>query len=286
MKSIFLFFLVLFSRNTFAFQYELRGSLGKDPKTQKEIGFSMNWSEQNGVCRGTYEDQSYIGSGILRGINGVSGRLFVITSRGLDKNIRTMILATSNLKVEKGEASVPISFTIRDAKGNPLGTKLASAKLIQGNSASKIAQLQEEPCQDGFGELAGFCGVYSGLITETSDSQNRCDLLSASKVKLVFDENGELGLVLGDVSEILQTPIHRVGRIFINPSSRRVDLLTRGCRELVGTRFDKDDCKILNIQGVFSLFQNIKHFVGKYSILDEKTTQSCTYSLTLEQKLE
>jgi len=169
----------------------------------------MNWSEQSGVCRGTYEDQSYIGSGILRGVNGVSGRLFVITSRGLDKNIRTMILATSNLKVDKGEASVPISFTIRDAQGNPLGTKLASAKLISGNSASKIAQLQEEPCQDGFGELSGFCGVYSGLITETSDSQNRCDLLSALVVikMTVKDLIFKVSLVYFKISNILLVSI-------------------------------------------------------------------------------
>lgn len=286
MKSWMLILILFFSTNTFAFQYELSGSLGKDPKTQKEISFSMNWSELNGVCRGTYEDQSYIGSGILRGVNSASGRLFVITSRGLDKNIRTMILASSNLKIDKGEASVPISFTIRDDQGNPLGTKISSAKLISGSVSSKTAQLQEEPCQDGFGELAGFCGVYSGLVSETSDSQNRCDLLSSSKVKLVLDENGELGLVLGDISEILQTPIHRIGRIFINPSSRRVDLLTRSCRELIGTRFDKDDCKRLNIQGVFSLFQNSRHFVGQYSIVDEKTNQSCTYSLTLQEKLD
>jgi hypothetical protein len=142
-----------------------------------------------------------------------------------------------------------------------------------------------EKCREGFGELAGHCGFYSGMISEQVDAQNKCDLLSFKKMKLVFDENGEIGLALGDLSDIISAPIQRIGRIFYSPDSKRINLLSRACRKLDGTLFRTDECKRLGLDGNFSDLGPTKHFQGLYTITSEKTNEFCRYSLSVDLEI-
>ena len=79
--------------------------------------------------------------------------------------------------------------------------------------------------------------------------------------------------------------MHRVGRIFVDPNSTRIDLISRVCRPLNGTSFGGDDCKRLNLAGTFNIVKEGKHFSGRYTILDEKTNESCRYSLSMNQAM-
>jgi hypothetical protein len=121
------------------------------------------------------------------------------------------------------------------------------------------------------------------MFSEELDSNKKCNLLAFSATRLVLDENGELGLILGETSTIVSTPFHRIGRIFTNTDSERIDVLSRDCRALPGTTFGGDNCKRMNLSGTFSKIRNIKHFSGDYLIIDEKTNERCRYNLSMDQ---
>lgn len=213
------------------------------------------------------------------------GRIFVVTFPKEIKGVRTITFLGSDLKNDKGAVSIPMSVVLRDANGKPVNTNSIEANLV-GGPTNRVAQKQEATgCQEGFGSLAGYCGVYSGMLTEEADANNKCDLLSFPNSRLILDQNAEIGLSLGELSEIVNPPIHRIGRLFTDPDSMRIDLTSRSCRPLPGTKFQGDDCKRLNIAGIFSVLKDVKHFLGYYTISDEKTNELCRYRLSMELAL-
>lgn len=282
-----LFWMTLFlGFNAFAQtqQYQLKGTLAEPKKGQTPIEFTLEWSEAEGIITGVYQDSYYTQKAQAKGIVGELGRLFIVTLPEESKGMRSLTLVTSELKGEKGAALIPVSFIFRDEKGNPIMTASTEANL-SGKTAEVVAQRQEDSrCQDGFGSLAGLCGVYSGILTEQDDSKNRCDLLSIKNTKLIFDENGELGLALGETSGLVATPLHRIGRIFTDPDSTNIEVMSRNCRVLEGTSFAVGDCKRLVLEGRFSEVKNKKHFSGSYTIINETTNQTCRYSLSMDRE--
>jgi hypothetical protein len=189
------------------------------------------------------------------------------------------------MKNNKGTDTIPVSVVLRDENGKPVNTNSIEVNFVV-MPARRVAQRQEASgCQEGFGVLAGFCGMYSGMLTEEMDANKKCDLLAFSNSRLILDENAEMGLALGELSEIVNPPIHRIGRIFTDPESMRVDLTSRSCRPLMGTTFNGDDCKRMNLVGEFSFEKNVKHFLGYYSIINEKTNELCRYRLSMDQTL-
>jgi hypothetical protein len=277
--------LLLFSLTFSAFaaeQYQLKGSLGINAATKKNIEFTLNWQENGNVANGTYSDNLYTSSTAAKGVVGDLGRIFVVTLPKEVGRVRTITILGPSMSGEKGAALVPVSVVLRDSKGRPVTTTSIEANLI-GLTSKVVAQKQEEAiCQEGFGELAGYCGEYIGMISEERDTQQNCDLLSFSGRRLIFDLNAEIGLALGESSTIVAIPIHRIGRVLADPQSRRVDLISRKCHSLTGIKFASDNCKRLNLSGVFSIVNDLKHFSGDYTITDEKTNASCRYNLSMD----
>jgi len=264
-------------------QYELKGSLGINVSTKNNIEFSIKWSEKEGIVTGSYTDNFYTNSAAVKGVSGDLGRIFIVTLPEEAKGVRTISFLGPDLKGMKGSALIPISVILRDETGKPVSASTIEANLI-GKTEKMVAQKQEEAsCQEGFGELAGYCGVYTGMFSEEVDSNKKCNLLAFSATRLVLDENGELGLILGETSAIISNPVHRIGRILTNPGSERIDVLSRECRTLPGTTFSGDDCKRINLSGTFSKIRNIKHFSGDYLIINEKTNERCRYNLSMDQ---
>lgn len=277
-------FLGLLSINGLAqtYDYQLKGSLGNDPGKQNNISFTLSWNEKNGKAEGVYQDNFYVKSAPAKGITGELGRIFVVTFPSEIKGVRTISFLSSDLKGSKGSALIPVSVSLRDEKGNPIKTVGVEANLSSASS-TLLAQRQEAPgCQEGFGNLAGYCGSYKGILSEEIDTKNRCDLLAFNSARLIMDENSELGLVLGESSEILTPPVHRIGRLFYNPGSASVDLMSRSCRQLPGTKFGSDDCKRLSLTGTFSENNRVKHFTGQYTIINERTNESCRYTISMD----
>ena len=277
--------LLLFSLTLSAFgaeQYQLKGSLGINAATKKSIEFSLHWQENGKTANGTYSDNLYSDSTNAKGVVGELGRIFIVTLPKEINRVRTITILTPSISGLKGAALVPISLVLRDSKGRPVTTTSIEANLI-GLTEKIVAQKQEEAsCQEGFGELAGYCGVYTGMISEERDSQNKCDLLSFSNSRLILDLNAEIGLALGESSDIVAIPVHRIGRLFADPESRSVDLISRKCHSLSGIKFPSDNCKRLNLSGVFSIVNGMKHFSGDYTITDEKANATCRYNLSMD----
>lgn len=264
--------------------YQLKGTLSETKKGQTPVEFNLEWTESEGKLSGVYQDDYYTQKAQARGIVGELGRLFIVTLPQDSKGIRSLTIVTSELKGKKGAALIPVSLIFRDEKGNPIMTASTEANLL-GKTTELVAQRQEESrCQEGFGSLAGLCGIYGGMITEQDDAKNKCDLLSFKNSKLVFDENGELGLALGETSGLVATPLHRIGRIFTDPDSTNVEVMSRSCRALEGTGFAIDDCKRLVLEGRFTEENKKKYFSGSYTIIDEKTNETCRYTLSLDRE--
>lgn len=277
------FFILFLSFSAFsADSYQLKGSLDTNDSTQKNIEFTLSWTEKEDLASGTYSDNFYSQSATLKGIAGKLGRVFIVTLPKEVNRVRTITFLGPSLNGDKGAALIPFSVILRDSKGRPTSTKSIEANLI-GLPQMVVAQKQEEePCQEGFGVLAGYCGIYTGMMSEESDTQNKCDLLKFSNSRLILDNNAEVGLAFGESSSIIAIPVHRIGRVLESPESTRIDLLSRKCHSLTGISFPSDNCKRLNISGVFSTVNNVKHFAGDYTVIDEVTNASCRYNLSMD----
>lgn len=265
-------------------QFELKGSLGTNVTANKKINFNLKWMEKDGKAAGTYSDNFYAKSATVRGISGDLGRIFIVTFPQKNRGVRSITFLASDFQDNISKEPIPLSAVLRDEKGKPVSTSVIEATLIPP-PVRRVAQRQvASECQEGFGLLANYCGTYSGMITEEVDS-NKCDLLSYPNIRLVLDTNAEIGLSLGDVNEIVTPPVHRIGRLFTDPESTRIDVTSRSCRPISGTTFNGDNCKRLNLSGNFSLLKNVRHFTGFYSIIDEKNNDYCRYRLSMDQML-
>jgi hypothetical protein len=281
MKAFFLLFLIYSSYSIAEEVYELQGNIDGG-KTTSAIKFTLNWKEENGIAKGTYRDNYYSTKAtILRGIAGQNGRIFIATLPDIINGVKTISFLSSDLKTQSGTKKIPVSVVLRDEKGNPVTTTTVNGDLSGFNT--RLAQRQEaHGCNEGFGVLAGYCGEYQGIMREDLDTNKRCDLTSYPNLKLVIDQNAEVGFVLGEPNALVNPPVHVIGRLTANTSSSNVDILGRQCRPLMGTTFPGDNCKRLNLTGSFSVAENTRHFSGKYTIIDEKLNQICTYGLSLD----
>ncbi len=294
MKSLLISFGLLLSLGVFAEEpkYQIKGSLGANPEDKnKNIDFTLTWSEKDGKLSGTYEDTYYSPRVPIRGITGPLGRIIVIPLPEVSKGIKTISFLGSDLKTPKDSTKIFLGTVIRDEKGNPV-----KSRTVEGNLAvlappappkpapPSVAQRQEEaPCREGVGLLAGYCGDYAGMLTEEEDTKNKCDLLKNTNAHLLLEDSAEISLVLGTPNAVVENPTHRIGRVRFDPENTDVDVMSRSCRPIEGTTFKGDNCKRLALIGSFSQNENTRHFAGTYTIVDENTNESCRYSLSMDQ---
>lgn len=283
MRKSFLFLaLLLFSFTALARseQYLLKGSYMLDSSLNKPVEFSLVWAEDDGEIKGHYSDNYFTKRADLTGDDGKEGRTFKVVLPDVKRGVRSLNILTSVAGATKAGTTIPVSVITRDANGNPLTNAEVKGNLSQ---TRMIAQRQEEECREGFGALSGFCGIYEGLIAENVDRQNKCNLLFADAVRLELDPAANLTLYMGQVEEIFTTPGHLIGRVPSNHGSNRIDVMSRACRNLPGIESKNDFCKRLNLVGQFTVTGNRKHFSGTYTIFDEGTKNTCSYTLSMDQ---
>lgn len=279
---IFLFLFALsfnsFSQN--AFQYQFKGTYKLKTSDKKPIEYTLRWSEKEGKISGEYSDNFFINTASVKGDQGDLGRNFIVELPAIKDGVKSITFLTSKVKAESTGTTVPISIVTRDRRGNPLTTSKGNTSFV---TLYSVAQRQEErPCQEGLGVLGGYCGMYSGLISEVQDRRNRCNLLFADTVKLELQPDAMVVLHIGSADELLNSPVHEVGRVPSNPESPVVDIMSRTCRPLEGVNSSGDTCKELNLRGEFSTVGERKHFKGIYSIKEENTNNLCRYSLSMD----
>jgi hypothetical protein len=284
MKLLVLIFLSLFNSLTLAqYEYQLNGSYEiKEGKKSNPVEFSLRWSEKNNLISGHYKDNHYAEKGIeASGSVDNLGRLFKVKLPNERGGVQSISVLTSQKKIDDTATSVPISVITRDSEGSPVTTKGIAANLV---GLSTVAQRQEEPCEEEFGALAGFCGIYEGVISEEFDPADDCDLMTRPAIRLELNPEGSFLLHLDRLSEIVETPYHAIGRIRANPESTLVDVLSRTCRSLEGIDYPGDNCKRLNLRGSFTSEGDDRSFEGTYTIVDELTDRRCRYRLSVESR--
>lgn len=245
------------------------------------VNYSLNWSEEGEVLKGTYQDDYFKVEGKVSGTKNETGRNFLITFMDKTKGVKSISILSSLAGASYTATTIPVSLVTRDEQGNPLEITKSSSQIVSVNPI--LAQKQEEAalCREGFGQLQGYCGLYQGTITEEVDRENQCNLLFAEAVRLELDFAGELNLYLGLRTGVVDIPYHQIGRIPSNPESLSIDVLSRTCAPLSGTSFANDNCKRLHLIGRFSIRDNTRHFTGVYSMTDELTNNVCRYSLSM-----
>ena len=279
---IFFFMVLLFSFAALARteQFQIKGSYQLDSSINRPVEFSLSWAEEEGQIKGSYSDNYFSKRADVIGEDAKEGRIFKVVLPEIKRGVRSINILTSVIGAKKAGTTIPVSIITRDAKGNPLTNAELQGKLSQ---TRMVAQKQEEECREGFGALAGYCGVYEGLIAENVDRQNKCNLLFADAVKLEFDPAANLTLYLGPIEKIFTTPGHLIGRVPSNPASNRIDIMSRSCRNLPGIESKNDFCKRLNLTGEFTMIGQRRHFSGTYTIFDEGTKNTCSYTLSMDQ---
>lgn len=265
------------------YQYELKGAYQLNVTGQRPVAYTLKWSEVKGDIQGSYSDEFFTRSTRVSGEGSDIGRTFIIRLPEERAGVKSITLLSSMANPKQTATAIPISLITRDKLGNPLNT----VKLTSNFTASSpvlAAQLQEESrCIEGFGVLAGYCGVYAGTLTEQRDRRNRCNLLFADAVRFELDNDGMAFLHLGEVNELITTPGHSIGRIPVNPQKNSIDLMGRYCGPLAGVNSSSESCKIMHLKGDFSTIRDNRHFSGTYQISEEGTNNVCVYGLSMDQ---
>lgn len=263
-----------------ATHHQMQG-LYRVPSFQRPIEFSLEWREDKGQIQGEYKDNHFAPLAKVKGSVGERGRSFTIMLNEEIHGARTIHLLTSKEKSGQ-DITVPVSIVVRDTKGTPLHNVISDVRL--GYQQRPMQAQESKECQEGFGELAGFCGNYRGIVTEDQDKTKSCDLAATGTPILELSKTGEVMIHLGNNPSIVVQPMHSVGRVPANFGSREIDVMSRACRPLAGTSFRGDNCKILNVRGSFSRVERGNHFGGTYTITDEKTNRNCVYQLSLDMQ--
>lgn len=266
------------------YQYSLQGTYKLDSSRQKPVNYTLKWSEENGRIGGIYSDDHFSKSASVSGEGGDIGRTFIVKFPELKGGVKSLTILASTVTGKATATAVPVSIVTRDGVGNPLTTAKTTSNFVT-TSYSSVAQLQEEnECSEGFGVLAGYCGIYAGLLAEEQDRRNRCNLLFSDAVRLELNTDSTVVLHLGEVNSIITTPAHSIGRIPVNPQKSSVDLMGRVCGPLSGVNSSSSTCKVLHLSGNFSTVRESRRFTGTYTISEEGTNNTCRYSLSMDRE--
>jgi hypothetical protein len=266
------------------FPYVMEGSYKLQTSPNSLVKFSLKWSELHGAIEGIYSDSFFAKSAAVSGEATTSGRTFNVKYPVVMKGLRSLTILSPFLVPSNEATSLPLYIVARDATGNPLNninTQSRFYKVVEKG----LPQLQEERgCIEGFGDLADYCGIYSGMIAESQDRRNKCNLLFADSVRLEIKPDATVILHLGDGHELIEIPSHIIGRLPFNPKKMTIDLLGRHCGPLSGVKSASGSCKVLHLTGRFSTVRDVRHFSGEYQIVEEATNNVCKYSLSLDRR--
>lgn len=277
-------FLLCLPLSVLATPYQLKGSFLLQRGEKRPVNFSIRWVEKEGQVTGFYSDSKFTQRALVTGLSTDNGRTFEIIFPRATGEVKSLtILSASTGSSEKGK-KIPLEMISRDKEGNPLTTVKFQAQFSEITSPRGQRQAQEaRPCSEGFGEIAGYCGLYGGMLSEEFNSGKVCNFLDTKNIRLELDNDANVIFHTESPTDRSAREDHLIGRIPSGANSRKVDLMSRHCRPLPGTNFPGDDCKRLNLIGTFSERNGNPHFSGTYMIIDEKNDKSCRYSMTMDR---
>ena len=142
---------------------------------------------------------------------------------------------------------------------------------------------EQSACDIGFGSLSGYCGLYSGRISEVTDSSNICNLPEYGfRLELSADAKTNLYFYYSD--SVPGVPSHSLGAFASAPTSSAATLSTRHCGTLLGTEFQANGCQTLKLTGNYTEVGAGRNFQGRYTITDENSGASCSYEINVNRE--
>ena len=284
MKTIFTLASIIFSLAASAAPFQLKGKYFFRSGEKNPVSFNLRWVEKEGKISGFYSDNRFTDRAAVTGVTTDNGRTFEIILPQANAGLKSFSLLTSSVKSSETGKQIPLQLVTRDQSGTPLTTAKFEALFTEITPKEKSTEAQEvRPCTEGFGQIAGFCGRYGGMVTEEYDSGKLCDFLSTKNLRLEVDNQANVIFHTDQPDDRHSSQDHLMGRIPSDFPSRSVDIMSRHCRPLPGTNFPGDDCKRINLIGTFTTRDGNPHFIGTYSIIDEKNDRSCRYSMTFDR---
>ena len=288
MRVLLLLFLA-FSVHAQSFQYRLEGSFTTlatpDPTNPAIVNYSINWNETSTDIQGVYQD-NYFTQSVPRTLTGTvnpNGRTMTVILPQTVSDIRQLNFVTSVTGNSSG--SVPLAVTTRNNIGSVIDSPSTFALMSSLPNSTTGTNTDFENCNVGFGALAGACGLYNGSFSETRDTNDRCNLLSLGNPRLELGLNTTFSFLLNYIPGATNQDSHTIGSFAPSPTNGSVNVSSRNCSNIAGTSFPTVNCKTLNLNGYFTEdASNVFHFTGTYSITDEATAESCSYSMVLNQE--
>lgn len=267
--AYFTFFIILEAAFGQTYQYKLTGSypLNSQSLSPQTVNFQMQWNEIGEKIEGLYTDNyTQISTPIIATQNN-AGKTFVVTFPAVTNGFKQVKMLFQN--EEAARATIPVSVTTSDEAGVTLLDSSITA-VFEAPESNSVK------CEVGFGELSGYCGLYAGTFTETSDTLGYCNLDSPRL---------ELNASTHVLIKIAPAGNHDLGLLPLSPLSDSVVIKSRNCGILPGTSFPPNNCQNLTLDGTFSEENGDKTFTGTYTLMDEQSRNTCTYNVSLTRTL-
>lgn len=264
------------------FQYRLEGSFASNATT---VNYTVNWNETSTALQGLYQDNLFAkGPTQMTGVVSATGRTMSIILPTEILGVRQISLQTPMVNTSTG--SIPMNITTRDNIGrivdSPSNMALMTALQV---ATAPGAGTNDESCVIGFGALTGYCGLYTGTFNEISDNSNRCNILTSGNPRFELAADTVFRLYLNYIPGVASPELHTIGAFLPSPQSNTINVTSRNCTTIPGTTFIPTNCKTVNLNGIFFDQVGTITFNGTYSIADEVTADSCTYTMSLTREV-
>lgn len=286
---VLLLLLAAFSVHAQSFQYRLEGSFTTlatpDPTNPAIVNYSINWNETSTDIQGVYQD-NYFTQGTPRTLTGTvnpNGRSMSVILPQTINDIRQLNFVTSATGAASG--SIPMTINTRTNIGSVIDSPSGFALLSALPNSTTGTNTDFNNCVVGFGALTGACGLYNGTFSESRDTNDRCHLISSGNPRLELGLNTAFSFILNYIPGATNQESHTIGTFLPSPQNGSINVSSRNCGNLVGVTFPTTTCKTLNLSGYFTEdASDVFHFTGTYTIIDEATAESCSYSMVLNQE--
>lgn len=278
-----------FSVHAQSFQYRLEGSFTTlatpDPTNPAVVNYSINWNETSTDIQGVYQD-NYFTQSVPRTLTGTvnpNGRTMTVILPQTVSDIRQLNFITNATGAASGSVSMTVNTrtNIGSVIDSPSGFALLSA--LPNSTTGTNTDFNN--CVVGFGALTGACGLYNGTFSESRDTNDRCNLLAFGNARLELGLNTAFSFIMNYIPGAANQETQTIGSFLPSPQNGSINVSSRNCGNLSGVAFPSTDCKTLNLSGYFTEdASNNFHFTGTYSIINDVSAESCSYSMILNQE--
>jgi len=285
-----LLFLASFLAYSQDFQYRLEGSFqsraDKSLDQPITVNYSLNWSETSDEIQGIYRDNYFSPNAnkIISGTISSEGRKFNLIFSAPTQDVKQLTLSTTQTGALSG--TIPLTINTFDAIGITIDSLETVGLMTTLPTLSQNKRLNDDQnCIIGFGSLTGLCGLYSGTFQEMADNRNRCDLLGGNNPRLELSSDTIFRVYLDYIPGTPSPLIHNIGAFLPSPTSNTISVTGRTCGPLPRTSFEAQNCRTLNLSGIFSVLGNSVQFNGTYSIRDDVNADTCSFTLILNREV-